>query len=469
MRMCLGPLCAAWAWPAMLQAAVPPEAAWQARCVQRMEKAIADLQKSDPGFSASRVTAPYESNHEGKYNDRTPGLEVRVQRPGQSAFDVPFSVTVHLELTGHRLPDVGAAWASLWGRELAPNRRYFWARESKELVALDTAEDLSVWRYYYSRRQGNVVAFLVGEHSVERADVLRRLVALFEPATDDCLTWGKDLSAIVSSHPVAEVPLSPLEPSPAVALPQEPPLQLSVYSTTKLRIQIFNSSGNVTYRCDYVPSPRGTSSLKTGCPPPRGWFADTDTFLNRLPRIEVAQGARKTHRTIFADGSEERIRAVISPPGSADAISIVRVLRASSDVILEPAWQPTAQGTPLYRLTNRSPRNLYGQGIFGNFFGTLERWTGSTWEEVPASLCGTVNPEGPLPPGHSTMVDLGCVIDRAALTPGRHRFFLTYAHRGHALQTLAGSGDAFALWSEFTLPAPATPATPLPSPTAPAR
>ena len=114
---------------------------------------------------------------------------------------------------------------------------------------------------------------------------------------------------------------------------------------------------------------------------------------------------------------------------------------------------------------------LFGDHILvlepsGRVLSFLSAQQGSA--QVPASLCGTVNPEGPLPPGHSTMVDLSCVIERAVLTPGRHRFFLTYAHHGHALQTLAGSGDAFALWSEFTLPAPATPATPLPSPTAPA-
>ncbi|MBL9008799.1 MAG: hypothetical protein JNJ46_31355 [Myxococcales bacterium] len=45
------------------------------------------------------------------------------------------------------------------------------------------------------------------------------------------------------------------------------------------------------------------------------------------------------------------------------------------------------------------------------------------------------------------------MIDLAALSPTRHRFMLPYAHHGHALQTLAGNSDAFALWFDFTLPA----------------
>jgi hypothetical protein len=45
------------------------------------------------------------------------------------------------------------------------------------------------------------------------------------------------------------------------------------------------------------------------------------------------------------------------------------------------------------------------------------------------------------------------MIDLVALSPTRHRFLLPYAHHGHALQTLAGYSDSFALWFDFTLPA----------------
>lgn len=474
MRKWLVPLYVALSWPTFLHAAVPPEAEWQARCAQRMEKAIADLQKSDPGFSASRVTAPYEVRHDNQYRDRMPGLEVRVKRPDSSDFNVPFSITVHLELTGHRDPYVSDSWTSYWGRDLNPNRRYFWAREKHELVALDEASDVSVWQYRYSRRQGHVTAFLHGDSSLERPDVLRRLVALLEPAADDCLTWGKNLSAMVSPHPIAEVPLSPQNDPPNAEPPQEPPLVLSVDrdNRTKLRIQIVRPDGKLVYRCDHSPPPLRSPLLQPGCPPPHGWFAQTDTYMNRLPRIEVTQGARKAHHAIFADGSEERILAVVNRLGFADSITVVRVLRASSDVILEAAWQPTVHGNPQYRLTNRSPRTLYGTGIYGNFFGTLERWTGSTWQEIPGSFCGTVQPGSPLRPGQSTMADLGCVIEQAAMTPGRHRFFLTYAHRGYALPVGPRSEEVFALSSEFTIPEPAAsarPPSPPPLPATPAR
>lgn len=429
------------------EAAAPTaEEAWQARCVGRLERSLAEAQRIEPAFGAPSIKAPYEWNDGGKYQDAAPGAELRLQKSAHSAFEVPFSVAVHLEMTGHE-SEVPQSWTARWGTSLDPTRRFFWARERQELVDLAQPGDTTVWRYLYSRRQGNVVASISGDHQLARPELLRRLVQLFEPAVDDCLLWGAALPKVRSPHPVTDWPVSPQEAQKSSASQAEPPFQVQVLGGGPAQLKLIDADEKLTWSC----SVRGPDSA---CGPAHGWLRWNPFIWTKPYKLRVESGKTAVVRTFFVDGTEERFTAVIVA-GDRPRILLSRILRSSGDVTLEQAWAPTAEGTPLYRLHNRSPRTIYGTSTLGNFFGNLERWDADHWAAVPNVACGTVSGSAPLASAESTSAELGCVIDQPRLRPGRYRFWLTYAHQSCVIERWTEVQEEFAVDTEFTIGPPA--------------
>lgn len=216
--------------------------------MDRLTWAISEARKIDPSFSDSKLKTPYQWVEGRDGTESAPGLDLELRRPGQGEFGRRFSVSVQLETTGHER-NVAEVWTAEQNPDLDPKRRYFWARERSEVVDLEQPGTASLWEYLYWRRQGNVIASIHGHEKLESPVILLRLVQIFEPAVDACLSSGMELPRVLTQHPVAEWPVAPLPPrSPAVRA--EPIFQLSVFNDRPLKLTIFDPGGKVAWSCN---------------------------------------------------------------------------------------------------------------------------------------------------------------------------------------------------------------------------
>ena len=124
--------------------------------MDRLERSLAEARRMQPAFGAAVHQGSIPSwNDGGKYQDAAPGAELRLQKSAQSAFEVPFSVAVHLEMTGHESQVPPSSDRQLRGASLESDARcFFWARERQELVDLAQPGDATVWRYPHSPTSG---------------------------------------------------------------------------------------------------------------------------------------------------------------------------------------------------------------------------------------------------------------------------------------------------------------------------
>ena len=112
----------------------------------------------------------------------------------------------------------------------------------------------------------------------------------------------------------------------------------------------------------------------------------------------------------------------------------------------------------MYRLHNRSPRTIYGTSTLGNFFGNLERWDAANhWAAVPkVAVRHRERKCTAAASAEWTSAELGCVVRQPRLTPGRYRFWLTYAHQSCVIEAMDGrSRKKSAVDTEFTIGPPA--------------
>jgi hypothetical protein len=157
-----------------------------------------------------------------------------------------------------------------------------------------------------------------------------------------------------------------------------------------------------------------------------GWF-DGPGFYTFA--VQLGPRGRPAVATVAVTGAERRVDvwAWVGERGLR-VLALVRVLPSDGRVALTRKWTPGSGATPRYEVVNRSDRAIYGTRTWGNFFGIVEKWDGTSWRWLArGGECGTVGAGAALRPGETTESDEGALMEHRPFSPGRYRYVLRYA------------------------------------------
>jgi len=106
-----------------------------------------------------------------------------------------------------------------------------------------------------------------------------------------------------------------------------------------------------------------------------------------------------------------------------------RYLPGSGKVSLVQDWAPDPEARPQYRILNTSVGPIYGVGLYGNFFGTVQRNINGIWVAYPrGGFCGTVGMGQPLQPNEEVGSHEGYFIGQARpFVTGVYRYVAGYS------------------------------------------
>lgn len=197
-------------------------------------------------------------------------------------------------------------------------------------------------------------------------------------------------------------------------------------------VAVRDHTGRTTWTCEVTSPERARLCERT-----RDWLTGPGTYTLAAVLQKDAVRVDVATQVFEVDGSELGIDVdlafmsdTIEVPLRLAELHVMRLLPSIPGVSLEQAWTPSASSHPAYRLVNESPRELYGVGWFGNYFGHVEQRVGSSWTRLPqrGGFCGTTDFGKPLVPGHTAASVEGYFIGNPrAFAPGDYRYVLTYS------------------------------------------
>ena len=202
-----------------------------------------------------------------------------------------------------------------------------------------------------------------------------------------------------------------------------------------LRISVAAPGGKVSWLYD-AGDGSVLDNLRTDGLRADGWYTAPGVYTF-VVTYTAAGGARKEVREeqeFKVGGKELRVDCFLwfgrgeGKPFSLGDFRITRVLQGSGGVLLAKDWVPSPEATPRYKINSRLKEPVYGEGLFGNFFGRVETEIDGSWVPYPrGGFCGTVGGGRPIPPGGSADSIEGYFLSEVKpFVPGRYRYVLGY-------------------------------------------
>lgn len=430
---------------------------WSQRCLANLHAAHLQAIRADPTVKDGLTDIKQLMNgHDGReeYPHDYIGFWDNVQ-------NVTFSIVIQLREATDENAHIPSVWYPTYRTSVpVSDKRYFFGRGSPRLVPLDDPKGIPLVGYSYARRVNNVIATIVSERQPSQ---LRPLIQNFEPAVDACLMDGRGLPP----HPcprMAALPPKPAVPSPV--LRAAPPLTIEVRGMPA-RGWLHIAMGEWEY--DLVESKQDNQKNQRKkfnqiIMPSIEWFSNfrelhtlyTGFSDNPKKSFEKQQqsGLLLSGTRFRADGTERDIRVFIEINQDRRlSTRIERRLPALSNVILKPAWTPSAHGRPLYQFINHSDRAIREVSAGRNFGGIVESWRDGKWQYYAGNSPETKKTETQnnrliLKSGDQEFTEprnQGPISFR----PGRYRYLVKYTT---TLDETNGEGiDLFEVSSEFQI------------------